>query len=49
LRMATGGLVLGTEEAVKVSKTLGTATPVEEGLIRKYVQTWKEIGFIGQK
>jgi len=49
LRMATGGLVLGTDEAVKVSKTLASATRVEEGLIRKYVQTWKEIGFIGKR
>jgi thioester reductase-like protein len=46
LRMACGGLVLDTNKAVKTSETLGHAKPVSEELVRKYVRTWKEVGFL---
>lgn len=46
LRMACGGLVLGTEKAVKVSETLRAAEPVQEGLVKSYLGKWKAIGFL---
>ena len=46
LRMSCGQLVLDTKKAVEHSKTLAAVGPVGEEVVRKYVRTWKEIGFI---
>lgn len=46
LRMACGGLVLGTEKAVRTSETLRRAEPVQVDLIKNYVRMWKTMGFL---
>ena len=46
IRMSCGGLLLGTSKARKHSPTLAKLGPVDERLIRRFVQTWKEKGFL---
>ena len=46
LRMACGGLVLSTENALKSSETLRRASAVQEDTIKSYVHTWRKIGFL---
>lgn len=46
LRMACGGLILDTEEATAISKTLKSAQPVQADLAAMYVRGWKNIGFL---
>ncbi|KAK3369719.1 hypothetical protein B0T24DRAFT_532261 [Lasiosphaeria ovina] len=44
-RMATGGVVLDTSKARRVSETLRRANSVEPALVARYVQEWKRCGF----
>ncbi|MCJ1251634.1 hypothetical protein MMC30_008869 [Trapelia coarctata] len=46
LRMACGGLVLNTTRSREHSKTLASGEPVSADLARRYVQAWKEMGFL---
>lgn len=45
-RMSCGGLVLDTKKALEHSKTLAAVGPVSEEVARKYIQVWREIGFL---
>ena len=46
LRMSCGGLVLNVEHTLQHSKTLASVGAVSEAVARKYIQIWREIGFI---
>ncbi|KAL4758755.1 ketoacyl-synt-domain-containing protein [Aspergillus foveolatus] len=46
LRMSCGGLILDVKRAVEHSKTLSAVGPIGEEVVRKYIQVWKEIGFL---
>ncbi|KAK3324854.1 putative polyketide synthase [Apodospora peruviana] len=46
LRMSCGGLLLGTEKSCEHSKTLAGLGPVSESVARKYIQAWKDMGFL---
>ncbi|KAF2204082.1 ketoacyl-synt-domain-containing protein [Delitschia confertaspora ATCC 74209] len=46
LRMSCGGLVLDVKKTLEHSKVLSAVGPVSEGVVRKYIHVWKEIGFI---
>lgn len=45
-RMSCGGLLLSTAQATKHSPTLAAAGPVSNELVRRYVQYWKNCGFL---
>lgn len=45
-RMSCGGLLLDTALACEHSKTLRAVGPVGADVARKYVQAWKDIGFL---
>lgn len=46
VRMSCGGLVLDTAHSREHSETLRGSQPVSRELVMKYVQTWKDIGFL---
>lgn len=46
LRMSCGGLILDTAHSKEHSETLRNSVPVSRDLVRKYVQTWKDMGFL---
>ncbi|KAF2853068.1 ketoacyl-synt-domain-containing protein [Plenodomus tracheiphilus IPT5] len=46
LRMSCGGLVLDTQRTLEHSSTLSTVGPISEDVIRKYINVWKETGFL---
>ena len=46
LRMACGGLLLGTENCCEHSKTLASTGPVSDDVARGFVRAWKEMGFL---
>ncbi|KAH9885145.1 polyketide synthase [Xylariomycetidae sp. FL2044] len=46
LRMSCGGLLMGTANAREHSPTLAAMGPVEDDLIRLFVRSWKEVGFL---
>ncbi|RHZ51788.1 uncharacterized protein CDV56_102428 [Aspergillus thermomutatus] len=46
IRMSCGGLVMGTAKAREHSPTLAKLGPVSERLIRLFVQSWKDMGFL---
>ncbi|KND88239.1 Conidial yellow pigment biosynthesis polyketide synthase [Tolypocladium ophioglossoides CBS 100239] len=46
VRMSCGGLLLDTTRAREHSKTLANCGPVGERVIRLFVQSWKDIGFL---
>ena len=46
IRMSCGGLLLGTAKAREHSPTLAKLGPVSEELIRKFVDAWKDMGFL---
>ena len=46
LRMSCGGLLLGTEKAREHSSTLANLGPVSDDVARKYVQAWRDMGFL---
>jgi acyl transferase domain-containing protein/nucleoside-diphosphate-sugar epimerase/acyl carrier protein/SAM-dependent methyltransferase len=45
-RMSCGGVLLATEKAREHSPTLRNVGPVSANVVRKYVQSWKEKGFL---
>lgn len=45
-RMSCGGVLLGVENTLQDSPRLRTVGPVGEQVIRRYVQAWKEAGFL---
>lgn len=44
--MSSGKVVMGTERARKVSKTLRATGPLDVDLIKEYVRKWKVMGFL---
>uniref|UniRef100_A0AAU8H3X2 SpoA n=1 Tax=Sporormiella sp. TaxID=2012087 RepID=A0AAU8H3X2_9PLEO len=46
VRMSCGELVLGTKHSVEHSKTLRELPPVSRDLVAKYVQKWRDDGFL---
>jgi acyl transferase domain-containing protein/nucleoside-diphosphate-sugar epimerase/acyl carrier protein/SAM-dependent methyltransferase len=46
LRMSCGGLLLGTAKSCEHSKTLSAVGPVSADVARKYIQSWKDSGFL---
>ncbi|KYK53981.1 polyketide synthase [Drechmeria coniospora] len=46
VRMSCGGLLLDTTKARAHSKTLAECGPVGEGVIRRYVESWRRMGFV---
>jgi hypothetical protein len=46
LRMSCGDLVLGTEMSRSRSESLRGEGEVSPELVRKYVEAWKEMGFL---
>ena len=46
IRMSCGGLLLDTKRSREHSETLANVGPVSEDVARKYVQAWKEMGFL---
>ena len=46
VRMSCGGLLLDTAKARQHSKTLAGCGPVSESVIRLFVQSWKDAGFL---
>ncbi|KAI0469737.1 hypothetical protein GGR56DRAFT_686858 [Xylariaceae sp. FL0804] len=45
-RMSCGGLVLDTTKAQRHSKTMARLGPVSPDVAVKYVETWKQMGFL---
>lgn len=46
VRMSCGGLLLGTEKSCEHSSTLRSVGPVKAEVIQKYVQAWRDMGFL---
>ncbi|OTA97708.1 hypothetical protein M434DRAFT_65040 [Hypoxylon sp. CO27-5] len=46
LRMSCGGLILDTSKTQEHSKTLSSQGPVSAEVARKYIQAWKDMGFL---
>lgn len=46
IRMSCGGLLLDTAKGREHSSTLANVTPVSEKVARKYIQAWKDVGFL---
>lgn len=46
VRMSCGGLLLDTTRAREHSKTLASVRPVEDDVVRKYINAWKATGFL---
>ncbi|EED22651.1 polyketide synthase, putative [Talaromyces stipitatus ATCC 10500] len=46
LRMSCGGLLLDTTKSLKHSLTLAAIGPVSGDVARKYIQAWKDMGFL---
>ncbi|KAJ5609199.1 type I iterative polyketide synthase [Penicillium herquei] len=45
-RMACGGIVLDTQHSKEHSKTMAAQGPVSPEVVRSYVSSWKEMGFL---
>ncbi|KAL5117793.1 fusarubin cluster-polyketide synthase [Pleosporales sp. CAS-2024a] len=45
-RMSCGGLVLDVANSLQRSESLRAMGPVSDKVVRKYIQIWKEIGFL---
>ncbi|KAI1074642.1 putative polyketide synthase [Whalleya microplaca] len=46
IRISCGGLLMGTAKAREHSSTLAKLGPVSEHLIKSYVSSWKQMGFL---
>ncbi|ROV98483.1 hypothetical protein VPNG_08530 [Cytospora leucostoma] len=46
IRMSCGGVLMGTAKARQHSNTLAEVGPINENLIRLYIQSWKDHGFL---
>lgn len=45
-RMNCGGLIMSTTRTRAHSKTLAGLGPVSDELVRKYIEAWKDTGFL---
>jgi thioester reductase-like protein len=46
VRMSCGGLLLDTAKVREHSKTLASCGPVDEDLVKLYVRSWRDMGFL---
>ncbi|KAI0170256.1 polyketide synthase [Pestalotiopsis sp. NC0098] len=46
VRISCGGVILDATKSMEDSKLLRNMRPVDEDLVKKYVQSWKDIGFL---
>lgn len=46
LRMSCGGMILDTAHTKEHSETFRGLGPIDESLVRRYIQAWKESGFL---
>ncbi len=46
VRMSCGGLLLDTSKAREHSRTLSAVGPVNDDIVRKFVQSWKDMRFL---
>ena len=46
VRMSCGGVILDTARSTEHSRTLRGTGPISDDLVRKYVHSWKEMGFL---
>lgn len=46
VRMSCGGVVLDMSKSLKDSQPLRSMQPVDEDLVKKYVQSWQNMGFL---
>ena len=46
IRMSCGGLILDTAKSREHSETLRSLGPVTSDVVRKYVYSWKNMGFL---
>lgn len=46
LRMSRGGVVLDMSKSLVDSEPLRSTQAVDEDLVKKYVQSWQEMGFL---
>jgi hypothetical protein len=46
IRMSCGGVLLGTANIRQHSPALASLGPVSDDIVRLYVQSWKNMGFI---
>ncbi|KAK1250816.1 hypothetical protein MKX07_005371 [Trichoderma sp. CBMAI-0711] len=44
--MSCGGVTMATDHALEHSETLRAVQPVSDELVRKYIQAWKDSGFL---
>lgn len=49
IRMSCGGLLLDTVKSREHSKTLSEVGPVSEDVAKKYIEAWKEMGFLHRR
>lgn len=47
-RMSCGGLVMDTAHAREHSETMAREPPVSAALFRRYVEAWKDMGFLSR-
>ncbi|KAI8961031.1 hypothetical protein F5Y11DRAFT_367017 [Daldinia sp. FL1419] len=47
-RMSCGGLLLDTTKTREHSKTLANAGPVSESVARRFIESWKDTGFLSR-
>ena len=45
-RMSCGGVLLGTERSRNDSETMRNVGPVDDATVRRFVQSWKQRGFL---
>ena len=46
IRMSCGGLILDTAKSAEHSRTLRGLKPLDGNLVRSYVRSWKDMGFL---
>lgn len=44
--LACGGMILDTAKSTEHSRTLRARGPISDDLVRKYIRSWKEMGFL---
>ena len=48
VRMSCGGLILDMAKSTEHSPSLRARGPIGDDLVRKYIRSWKEMGFLNQ-
>lgn len=46
VRMSCGRLIMETSKSTEHSRTLRATKPISDDLVRKYIRSWKEMGFL---